>query len=64
MKIIEPKIYYHIETDKKDCFRNTIEKALQTVQNLYEKGHKNIKLWRDYEYSESDIEEEFLLKLI
>lgn len=57
------KIYYHIETDRSDRFKNTIEEALQTVQHFFERGHKNIKLYKDYEYSKEDIETEFLLKI-
>ena len=58
-----PKIYYHIETDKRDRFKNTIEEALQSIQYLYENGDTNIKLYREYEYTKDDIEEEFLFKI-
>lgn len=63
MKLYTPKIYYHIETEKNDRFKNTIEEALSEVQYLYENEYANIKLWRNYEYDKNNIEEEFLLKL-
>jgi len=61
--MIQPKIYYHIETDKSNRFKNTIEEALKTVQYFYNKGHTNIKLWKDYEYFKNEIVTELLLKI-